>query len=278
MIETLRVAAALSVLLVTSHALAAPVTDFFTLRGTTATTLSGTGNTDDPVVGTAAATADGSRLVGYFAPVSLTNVGDSITFSFSFAFTAGTIANATDNFRYGLYDRNGENQITTNTDLNVVGNDDTDAFRGYRYGVDTNSGGSGVQGTIRERAGTDLTVDDPMANAGTTTLTPPGGTAVTLASDATYTGTMTLTLTAADEITLGGSFSGTNGANANSFSAVDASPITTTYSVVAFLIGDAINAEQVTFSNVDVTFTPIPEPASLSVLGLAAALLRRRRA
>jgi hypothetical protein len=179
-----------------------------------------------------------------------------------------------------LYDRNGENQIATNSDLNVVGNDDTDAFRGYRYGVDTNAGATGVQGTIRERQGTNLAQDDPMSNAGTTTLTPSGGTAVTLASAATYTGSMTLTLTAANEITLGGSFSGTNGANANSFSHVDTSPIATTYSVVAFLIGDAINAEQVTFSNVDVTFTPIPEPTALGLVGIAcwAFACRRRRA
>src|SRR5687768_8902468 len=117
MIQTLRVAAASSLLLITSNALAAPVTDFFTLRGTTATTLSGTGNTDDPVMGTVAETADGARLIGYFTPQTLTNIGDSLTLSYSVSFTEGTIASASDNWRYALYDGTAEAQEATNSNL-----------------------------------------------------------------------------------------------------------------------------------------------------------------
>jgi hypothetical protein len=259
-----------------------PVTDFFSLKATPATTLSGTGNTDDPVLGTAAATADGARLMGYFAPQSLTNIGDSITLSYSLAFTVGTIVNSSDNFRYALYDRNGETPIATDTNLAVAGNDNTDQFRGYWYGVDTNTGATGAQGTIRERAGTDLAQDDPFANASATQIGSPGGTEVTLASGATYTGTMTLTLTGANEITLTGSFSGTNTAGVNTFSLVDTTPTTKTFSVVGFLNGGGINADQVSFQNVDVNFLPIPEASSVALIGLVAgvsglgAWLRRR--
>ena len=276
MIQTLRVAAASSLLLVTSGAMAAPVTDFFTLRGTTATTLSGTGNTDDPVMGTATETADGARLIGYFAPQTLTNVGDSITLTYDVSFTVGTIVSSSDNWRYALYDRQTASQETTNSNLNVNGTANTEPFRGYWYGVDTNAGATGAQGTIRERSGTVANVD-PFANATATQIGSPTG-LVTLAAEQTYTGTMTLTLSNTNEITLSGSFSGNAGSN--TFSFVDTSPATTTYSVVGFLNGGGINADQVTFNNVDVTFTPIPEPAALGLVGIAAWGLacRRRRA
>ncbi len=257
-----------------SSAIAAPVTDFFTLRGTTATTLSGTGNTDDPVFGTTAETTDGARLIGYFAPQTLTNVGDSITLSYDVSFTAGTIVSSSDNFRYALYDRQGAAQEATNSNLNVNGTSNTQPFRGYWYGVDTNPEAAGAQGTIRERSGT-VANSDPFANATATQIGSPTG-VVTFASGQTYTGTMTLTLSNVNEITLSGSFTGNAGSNL--FSLVDSSPITTTYSVVGFLNGGGINADQVTFSNVDVTFTAVPEPASLALLGLGGlACLRRRR-
>jgi hypothetical protein len=253
---------------------AAPVTDFFSLRGTTATTLSGTGNTDDPVLGTAAETADGARMIGYFAPQTLTNVGDSITLTYELSFTEGNINSASDNFRYALYDRQGAAAEATNSNLAVVGTANTEPFRGYWYGVDTNAEATGVQGTLRERSGTVGGVD-PFANATATNISTPTG-VVTLVADTPYVGTMTLTLTGTDEVTLSGTFSGNGGSN--EWLHVDTTPITKTYSVVGFLNGGGINADQASFQNVDVTFTPIPEPSSLTLLGLAGlTALRRRR-
>lgn len=251
---------------------AAPVTDFFTLKASPATTLSGTGNTDDPVLGTGATTADAARMIGYFPDITLANTGDFITLSYGMSFTAGTIANASDNWRYALYDRNGETAETTNSNLAVVGNDNTDAFRGYWFGVDTNPNPTGVQGTLRERNVVDGSQDDPFANASATNISTPTGTA-TLAAATAYTGTMTITRTGLTEVTITGSFTG-NGSNTWSF--VDATAITFTYGVVGFLNGGNINADQVTFSNVLIT-TNVPEPASMALLGLGGLLVRRRR-
>jgi hypothetical protein len=258
---------------------ATPITDFFSLRNGTATTLSGTGNTDDPVLGTLSTTGSAARLMGYFPEQTLTNVGDAIMLSFTveFADNMASMGNGSDNFRYALYDRNGETPEPTNSNIAANGTTNTDAFRGYWYGVDTNTGTSGAQGTIRERSGT--TGDtDPFANASAANIGAPGGSEVMFALGETYTGSMTLTLTGLNEITLTGSFSGTNGGN-NTFSLVDSSPVTKSYSVVGFLNGGGLSADQASFHDFDVTYKPIPEPATwaLGILSLTGGMLLRRR-
>jgi hypothetical protein len=270
--------AALVVALWTSIGQAGPINNFFSLRGAGATTLSGTGNTDDPVLGTPATTADSARMMGYFPEQTLTNVGDKITLSFSVSFADGTAAmgNGTDNFRFALYDINGEGQEATNSNIAANGTANTDALRGYWYGVNTTA--AGANGTIRERSGT-VANNDPFANATATLLGAPTGPDVTFALGETYTGTMILTLTNTNEITLSGSFTDPN-AGPNTFSFVDTTPITKKYSVVGFLNGGGLSADQVNFQNVDVTFTPaIPEPATgvLGILLLISGVLVRRR-
>jgi hypothetical protein len=66
---------------------------------------------------------------------------------------------------------------------------------------------------------------------------------------------MILTLTNTNEITLSGSFTDPN-AGPNEYSFVDTAPPTTSFSVVGFLNGNAIDADQANFQNIDVTYTP----------------------
>jgi hypothetical protein len=242
--------------LLTTAAQAVAVVDFFSMRGTTATTLSGTGNTDDPSLGTTTETADAARMIGYFPEQTLVNIGDKITLSFSVSFVAadGTMSNGTDNFRFALFDRNGETQEATNSNLAVNGTSNTNAFRGYWYGVDTNTNATGAQGAIRARSGTTAD-DDPFANASAPLLGTAGGEEVTLAVGETYTGTMILTLTNTNEITLSGSFTDPD-AGPNEYAFVDTAPPTKSFSVVGFLNGNAIDADQANFQNIDVTYTP----------------------
>jgi hypothetical protein len=266
-------------LVTASATFAAPITDWHTLRATTATTLSGTENSDDPDMGTTATSSSGARLIGYFSPQTLTNVGESITLTFSVRFNdAVGMGSANDNFRFALYDRNGETAETT-TNFNVTGTANMDDFRGYAYGVD--SAASGTNGSLRQRnAGTGT--QDPFAAAANTALSAPSGTDVVLVSSVngdntgpTYSGALTITLSAPGEVTLSGSFSGNGGLNTYSF--VDTTAVATSYSVVGFLNGGPLSADQATFQNIDVTF--VPEPATAGLLGLGAmGIAMRRRA
>src|SRR6185295_9763558 len=82
------------------------VTNWHTFKASPATTLAGQG-TGSPTFGSGAATASAGFLVGYFQALSLTNVGDRISFTYQCSFTdAGGMASAGDNFRYALFDLN----------------------------------------------------------------------------------------------------------------------------------------------------------------------------
>lgn len=287
---------ALVLALCANHSYGAMITDFRTYKATPATTLTGQG-TDDPVVGDLAASANSAFVVGYLpAPAVLgANAGDSITLSFGVSFNdAAGMSNAGDNFRFAIFDLNGEAQDPSPGSPNyaTAGTANTDNFRGYILGV-KNGTGTGSGGSIRERIAMLASGQNAFAATGTNTATAPslgtvGGDSVTLVSDvagngagADYTGVLTLTRNALGLVDLSGSFIGSNAATGNVFSASDLTPnLSSTYGAVGFLIGGGLNLDQASFTNVDVTVTAIPEPATLA-LGVGSlvggALLRRRR-
>jgi hypothetical protein len=271
-----------------SSAIAAPVTDWHTFRAAPATTLAGQG-TANPVMGTADGTTTVSSsngfLVGYFNPISLVNVGDSITLSFNVRFNddAGVTNGAGDNFRFALFDLNGQTKVTADNTATAGVDGQTDDWRGYWFGTKSGTG-TGSGGSIREKITANASGDNPFAAASPNNTTVEskgtvGGTTVTLVSstdgDATgplYSGVMTLTKTAAG-IDLSGSFTGNDGAN--TFAASDTtSPFPVNFGAVAFLNGGGVSADQLIFSNVSV----VPEPSALALVGLAGlACVRRRR-
>ncbi|MBA3481806.1 MAG: hypothetical protein H0T51_08330 [Pirellulales bacterium] len=276
---TLRVAmiAALTSLSFAFAAHAAPVTDFRTYRASPATTLAGQG-TDDPVVGDLVGnTADSSFVIGYLpTPAVLgANVGDKITLTFGVSFndTAG-IVNGGDNFRFALFDLNGEAQDSATggfgggPNYDTAGTGNTDDFRGYWLGV-RNGSGTGSGGSIRERIATLVSGQNAFAATGTNGPTAPslgavGGDPVTLTSDlngdgngADYSGVLTLTRNASNLVDVSGSFIGTNGLTGNVFMASDTTvPSPSTYGAIGFLIGNALDVEQVIFQNIDVAVIP----------------------
>lgn len=255
------------------HVDAAPVSVWRTFKSSPATTIAGQG-TSSPVIGATgpSGSAATSRIIGYFTPQTLASVGDKISLTFTVSFNDATgMSNGGDNFRYALFDTNGEATPLTE---NIVGNGttDTNAFVGYWAGVMT---GTGTDGSIRERF--DTANNDMFANA-TGTLYPAAinGTDVPLTGliegvgiSTPYAGELTIGRTATG-ITLSGGFSGNGGAN--TFSVTEESPISLTYGAVGFLNGSGISADQLIFQNVDVTYTAIPEPSSLALAELVGVL------
>jgi hypothetical protein len=225
---------------------AALVTDWHTFKATTATTLSGQG-TDSPVVGSLTTTADSSFVIGYLStPVTLTNVGDQITFSFNVKFNDTTaIANAGDNFRFALFDLNGQAPVTADNTATAGISGQTDNFRGYMFGA-RNGSGTGSTGSMRERTAMLVSGANSFATASPNNTTfvslgAVGGDPVVLASSSNgdgtgpiYTGTITLALTDTGTA-ISGSFAGSNGPQMNLFSAFDSlAPTSTTFGAVGF--------------------------------------------
>ena len=275
--RSLAIVAAMASLSLNLAAKAAPVTDFRTYRGTAATTLAGQG-TNDPVVGDLLGnTANASFVIGLLSTPAVlgANLGDQVKLTFGVAFDDATgMANAGDNFRFALFDLNGEAQDSATggagggPNYATAGTDNTDDFRGYWLGV-KNGTGTGSGGSIRERISMLVTGDNAFAATGDNNATAPslgavGGDPVTLVSDingdetgADYTAELTLTRNASNLVDVSGSFIGTNGATGNLFTASDATdPSPATFGAVGFLIGNGLNVDEVTFTDIDVAVVP----------------------
>lgn len=235
--------------------------------------------------GTTTVTSTNGFLVGYFDPISLANGGDRITLSFNVSFNddAGVTNGAGDNFRFALFDLNGQTPVTADNTASAGVDGQTDNWRGYWFGTKSGTG-TGSGGSIREKIAANISGDNPFAAAGANGPTveskgPVDGTTVTLASstdgDGTgplYAGVMTLTKTI-DGVDLSGSFTGNDGSNL--FSASDTtSPFPLSLGAVSFLNGGGVSADQVIFSNVSVA---VPEPSTLALLAFGGLACVRRR-
>lgn len=251
---------------------AAPVTNWHTFRAAPATTLSGQG-TSSPVMGNAALPSSAAFLVGYFDAVSLTNVGDQVTLTYRVSFTdvVGMTSND-DQFRFALYDLNGQPQVADDNTASLGLAGYTDDWRGYWFGVNS-SQDSTARGTIRERTGGNL---HPLANAGTVLLARPTGGEVLFASSTDSTGGPTFFAEMSLEktpfgVAVAGYFGG-NGAT-NLFAANDTTdswPVN--YAAVGVLNGGNSSCDQVNFQDVTVTYSPsntlhiTSPPADVAVL------------
>jgi hypothetical protein len=259
----------------TSNVRGESVTDWHTYKNT-ATTLSGQG-TDDPIMGSTANSSSTGFLVGYLgSPLSLVNIGDKISLTYNISFNdALGMASGNDNFRFALYNLNGEARSTLDN-TGTAGTLDTDGVRGYWFGV--MSGASGT-GSTRKRTGT--TADQNLfANASATAnFSTPTGDRITYSGavngvgGSLYSGELTLQLTASG-VALSGSFGG-NG-QMNLFSGLDDGTVggaflANNFEAVAFFNGSGLSADQILLQNVAVTYTPVPEPSAslIALIGLA---------
>lgn len=265
------VAATLGLLALPISARATSVTSWTMTTGT-AGNISGL-NTASPVFGTGATnTGNGFQVYAPLTSYTLGSVGDSISFSGSGLFNLNTGASS-DQFRFGIFNTNGSS--------------DTTGWLGY---FATNSGiGSNPNGRLWERRSGNTTAY--FNNSQTPTIaadavqsfagTPASSSSVSTFLSGTYNFSITATRTAAG-LSVVWSIVGT-GTTTYTIGGTYADTTATTYSFdrVGLMTGGNVNADQVSFSNLDVTFTSaIPEPASWAAitacLALGAAVLRRR--
>ena len=227
---------------------AEPVTNWHTFKAAPATAVSGQG-TSSPVFGRTNLTAREGFLIGYFDALSLTNLGDRITFSFQVSFTdAAGIANAQDNFRFALFDLNGQTPVTAENSATAGVDGQTDDWRGYWFGVRHPTG----VGSIRERIAALNSGDNSFAATGTNATTAPslgavGGDGVAFQSSTgpeggpPYLGLMALERTSSG-VALAGYFGG-NGAT-NLFAANDnGAPFPANYAAVGYLNGGVLDTQ-----------------------------------
>jgi hypothetical protein len=238
---------------------AAPLTSWTQFSGAISSGL----NTASPVLGNGTADSGDNQSIYAIAPLSytLTTVGDTLTLSGGVTFSSLAIPQA-DQFRFGLYDVNGQSGATGWLGY-MASNSGTSGGPTYsrlweRNNPNTGSFGSGTGATA-------------VANVNAT----PSNTSF---ASGTYTYSLTVTRVATG-LEVDWTLIGTNVSSTVSGTYIDTTPQTYTFNRVGFFTGGGLNAAQVSFSNVDLTFVAVPEPAALSMVvgGLAFCFVRPRR-
>lgn len=218
-------------------------------------------NTSSPVLGNGTTDSGDNQSIYAITPTSytLSSVGDSLTLSGGVTFLNLATPQA-DQFRFGLYNVNGQSGGTGWLGY-MASNSGTSGGPTYsrlweRNNPNTGSFGSGTGATA-------------VANVNAT----PGNTSFASGS---YTFSLTLTRVATG-LEVVWTLIGTNVNYTVSGTYLDTTPQTYTYNRVGFFTGGGLNADQVSFSNVDLTVVPEPGVLGLVVAGLTFCFILRRR-
>jgi len=236
----------------------APLTSWTQYSGAISSGL----NTSSPVLGNGTADSGDNQSIYAITPVSYTlAVGDTLTLSGGVTFSSLVTPQA-DQFRFGLYDVNGQSGGTGWLGY-MASNSGASAGPTYsrlweRNNPNTGSFGSGTGATA-------------VANVNAS----PSNTSF---ASGTYTYSLTITRVATG-LEVDWTLIGTSLSSSVSGSYIDTTPQTYTFNRVGFFTGGSLNAAQVNFSNVDLTYAPVPEPAvlGLAIGGLALCFARPRR-
>lgn len=247
----------LALLALASTAPAALVTGSWIDRLGNGMVLSGA-NTASPTMGDGTAdNADGQSLYSPIgSTVTLSSAGDKVTLSGSATLVGITAAG--NQFRWGLYNTNGSG-------------DDT-GWLGYF--ASNGSGASG--GPLFERVSGDTNWFMTTGVNRTETVATATAPATNL-TNSDYNFLLSLELVAGGLQIESSLVRTSDSQEFASISFLDPTISTTSFDRVGFLSGGSLNADQIAFTDVDVTYIPEPSAGLLGALG-AIALIRRRRA
>lgn len=227
-------------------------------------------DTASPTVGDGTAnSADGEMFHSPFSAITLANSGDKIIFSGSVTLigtinSAATSGTPRTQFRFGIFRDDG----------------DGDELEWIGYSMSNKHGNAGTPaGTLARKPVGNTSAYLSSTGQNSLATVQGDGTAASLFNDDTYSMNMTIERSGANLI-VSALLTGVNGFN-QSMNATDltASTLGTyTFDRLGFLLGGNLDTDQAVFSNLDVTFVPVPEPSALAIgfAGMLGCLLCRR--
>lgn len=246
----------------TSLSQAAPLTTWTQFAGGTASGL----NTSSPVLGDGTLDSGDNFSIYAASPTyTLSSVGSKLTLTGGVTF-ANLVTPQADQFKFGIYDVNGQTGAT--------------GWLGYMASNSGSSGGpTGSRLWERNNPNTGSFGSGTGATSVATVNATPSNTAF---ASGTYNFTLTYTQVATG-LHVDWTLTGVDVTYSVSGSYLDTTPQTYTFNRVGIFTGGGLNANQVSLSNLDLTYTAaaIPEPATASLLLGAVGLLavaRHRRA